>query len=102
MNKILITLAMAFLGSTLPAQAFEVKINSGQFSVGGEAPQPQAAQPAPAAANPRAWYCEVKAFMDTFDGYGPTRLEATKAAQTACQGKNHEMHCRDAKCQENR
>lgn len=54
------------------------------------------------ATNNRAWFCEVEAFMDKFEGWGATKLEATKAAQGECKMKNHEMHCKNAKCQMNR
>lgn len=52
--------------------------------------------------NPRAYYCEVKAFTMTFSGWGPTQLEATRTAIANCTAKYHQMHCDAVSCSQNR
>ncbi len=53
-------------------------------------------------ANPKAWYCTSEAFMQNFQAFGPTEIEARQATQQACQQKYHAMHCKEVHCQPNR
>lgn len=68
-------------------------------SIGGGNIGSGASQPTPP--NPRAYFCTVKAFTDTFESYGATQLEATNAVRALCTKENHEMHCREIKCEKN-
>lgn len=58
--------------------------------------------PHPAPTNDKKWFCEIRAFMKEYKAYGPTELEARQSAKSQCTSDNHEMHCKDIKCQENR
>lgn len=50
----------------------------------------------------RAWYCKVEAFTSTFEGFGPTKIEARRETLASCKKKYHEMHCDDISCERNR
>lgn len=55
--------------------------------------------------NPRAWYCKLEVFTETFEGFGSTRLEAFQALKRSCVSKRgNDFFCkeRDARCEENR
>lgn len=86
--------------STLESGEHSGTINidiGGILNRGGGAPAPASA-PAP---NPKAYYCEVSAFMDKFSDFGPTQMETHKKVQDACIAQHHEMHCRDVMCKRN-
>jgi hypothetical protein len=51
--------------------------------------------------NPKAYFCSVKAFMKTHEGWGPTQLEAKKQAADLCSTASHQMHCKNIQCQKN-
>jgi hypothetical protein len=78
-----------------PPSSVNTHVNHGvEINIGG-------ARDSSHGANPRAWYCNVNAFMDEFEAFGPTQLEARQLAIQQCVGKHHAMHCKDAKCQLN-
>lgn len=75
-----------------PVPPGTINNNSGvQINIGGAASD----------SKPRAWYCTVRAFMDEFESFGPTQLEARQLTVQACSRKHHPMHCDDVKCQLN-
>lgn len=45
------------------------------------------------------WYCRGEAFMDKYEGFGPSQFEARREATNRCKEKHHEMHCGDMKCE---
>ncbi len=56
-------------------------------------------------ADPRAarrFFCEVSAFTNHYEAFGPTRLEARQAAENQCKTQNNAMHCQNVNCRENR
>jgi hypothetical protein len=57
--------------------------------------------PDPAYQNQKAWFCDVEAFGEHFEAFGPTQLEAKQRSQLACTRKNNKMHCEDAACRRN-
>jgi hypothetical protein len=50
----------------------------------------------------KLWYCDVEAFGDHFEAFGPTELETRQKATRACTQKNNKMHCEDAACRRNK
>ena len=52
--------------------------------------------------NKKKYYCEVKAFMQKFEAFGPTQLETKTQVQKECAAQFSEMHCRKVVCQENK
>jgi len=52
----------------------------------------------------KAYYCELEAFTQKFESFGPTMLEAKKAVRDQCSQRYHRMHCdgdRDLHCRKN-
>lgn len=49
----------------------------------------------------RAWYCTAEAFMKKFEAFGPTQIEARRAAIAQCTRQYNQMHCNDVQCQPN-
>ena len=69
----------------------------------GTGPNPYPPQPAPVVPppNPKAWFCQVRAFMSDFNSFGPTRLEAYQLTLQACVRQYAPMHCQEIQCQPN-
>jgi hypothetical protein len=68
----------------------------GKQILGGSANQTQNEQ------NPKAYYCNVSAFGKSYESFGPTKIEAEIATKSACTKENHEMHCREIDCMQNK
>lgn len=51
--------------------------------------------------NPKAWFCEIKIFGQTYSAFGSTQLEAKQAAKLKCSTETNEMHCEDISCEKN-
>lgn len=51
--------------------------------------------------SPNKWYCQAKAFMNSYDSFGTSELEAKVATEKKCRAENNEMHCH-ATCQESK
>jgi len=49
----------------------------------------------------KAWFCEVQAFENHYQAYGPTEMEAKQNVIRECTMKNHPMHCEDTACRRN-
>ena len=47
----------------------------------------------PGKKNNKAYFCELSAFTDNFEAFGPTQLEATMNVVKLCRAKHNEMHC---------
>lgn len=79
----------------VPPTSVNTHVNNGiEINIGGSRSNPPVG-------NPKAWYCNIRAFMDEFEAFGPTQIEARQLTIQQCVGKHHEMHCRDVKCQLN-
>jgi hypothetical protein len=49
----------------------------------------------------KAFYCEMEAFMKSYDAFGKTKTEAARNAKAKCMKENHPMHCDQIRCRAN-
>ncbi len=45
------------------------------------------------------WLCKMSAFTETYEALGRSKAEAKLNVKRKCTETNHEMHCKEAKCE---